>query len=49
MWVRSLVWEELLEKEMVTHPSILAWEIPWVEESGRLHTAHGGSQELDMT
>ena len=37
------------EKEMTTHSSILAWEIPWVEESGRLHTAHGGSQELDMT
>ena len=28
--------EDLLEKEMATHSSILAWEIPWTEESGRL-------------
>ena len=35
--VRSLGWEDPLEKEMVTHSSILAWEIPWTEESGRLH------------
>ena len=37
MWetqVRSLGWEELLEKEMVTHSSILAWRIPWTEEPG---------------
>ena len=26
---------------MATHCSILAWEIPWIEESGRLHTPHG--------
>ena len=32
MWVWSLVWENLLEKEMATHSSILAWEIPWTEE-----------------
>ena len=30
-WVRSLGWEEPLEKEMVTHSSILAWKIPWTE------------------
>ena len=30
--VRSLVQEDPLEKEMVTHSSILAWEIPWTEE-----------------
>ena len=36
--VRSLGWEDPLEKEMVTHSSILAWEIPWTEESGRLHS-----------
>ena len=35
-WVRSLGWEDLLEKEMVTHSSILAWGIPWTEEPGRL-------------
>ena len=35
-WVGSLDWEDPLEKEMVTHSSILAWEIPWTEEPGRL-------------
>ena len=34
--VRSLGWEDPLEKEMATHSSILAWEIPWTEETGRL-------------
>ena len=33
-WVRSLGWEDPLEKEMATHSSILAWEIPWTEEPG---------------
>ena len=28
-------WEDILEKEMATHSSILAWEIPWTEELGR--------------
>ena len=36
--VRSLSWEDPLEKEMATHSSILAWEIPWTEEPGRLHS-----------
>ena len=31
-WVRSLGWEDPLEKEMATHSSILAWEIPRTEE-----------------
>ena len=31
-WVGSLGWEDALEKEMATHFSILAWEIPWTEE-----------------
>ena len=31
-WVRSLGWENLLEKEMATHSSSLAWKIPWMEE-----------------
>ena len=35
-WVRSLGWEDPLEKEMATHSSILAWRIPWMEEPGRL-------------
>ena len=29
-------WEDPLDKEMATHSSILAWEIPWIEEPGRL-------------
>ena len=37
-WVQSLVWEDLLEKEMATHSSILAREIPWTEEPGRLQS-----------
>ena len=35
-WVRSLGWEDPLEKRMATHSSILAWEIPWTEEPGGL-------------
>ena len=34
--VQSLGWEDLLEKEMATHSSILAWKIPMTEEPGRL-------------
>ena len=37
-WVRSLGWEDPLEKEMATHSSILAWEIPWTEEPGGLQS-----------
>ena len=36
IWVQSLGQEDLLEKEMATHSSILAWKIPWVEEPGGL-------------
>ena len=39
MWetpVESLAWEDTLEKEMATHPSILDWRIPWTEEPGGL-------------
>ena len=35
-WVRSLGWEDPLEKEMATHSSTLAWKIPWTEEPGGL-------------
>ena len=35
-WVRSLGWEDPLGKGMATHCSILAWEIPWTEDPGRL-------------
>ena len=34
--VQSLGWEDPLEKEMVTQSNIVAWEIPWTEEPGRL-------------
>ena len=37
-WVRSLGQEEPLEKGMATHSSILAWRIPWTEESGGLQS-----------
>ena len=33
--VRSLDWEDLLEKGKTTHSSVLAWRIPWAEKSGR--------------
>ena len=38
MWVGPLGWEGSLEKEMEIHSSILAWEIPWTEEPGGLHS-----------
>ena len=46
--VQSLGWEDPLEKEIATHSSILAWEIPWKEEPGRLYNPWGG-KELDTT
>ena len=47
MGVQSLGWEDLLEKEMATHPSILAWEISWTEEPGRLQSLR--SQNILVT
>ena len=38
MWVPSLSQADLLEEEMATHSSILAWEIPWTEELGGLQS-----------
>ena len=35
-WVRSLGWEDPLEKEMAIHSSTIAWKIPWTGELGRL-------------
>ena len=37
-WVQSLGQEDLLEKEMATHSSTLAWKIPWMEKPGRLQS-----------
>ena len=45
--VRFLGREDALEKEMATHPSILAWRTPWTEEPGRLQSM--GLQESDTT
>ena len=36
--VRSLSWEDPLEKEMALHSSTLAWKIPWMEEPGGLQS-----------
>ena len=47
MWetrVRSLGWEDPLEKEIATHSSTLAWKIPWTEEPGSLQSM--GSQRV---
>ena len=42
--VQSLGREDLLEKEMATHSSNLAWKIPWMEEPGKLQSM--GSQRV---
>ena len=46
-WVRSLGWEDPLEKEMAAHFSILAWKIPWTEEPGRLQSVGSQSRTTD--
>ena len=43
-WVRSLGWEDPLEKEMAARSRTLAWKIPWMEEPGRL--LYMGSQRV---
>ena len=48
MWVQSLGQKDSLEKEVATHSSILAWEIPLTEEPGRLQSM-GGHEESDTT
>ena len=42
--LRSLGWEDPLEKEMAIHSSTIAWKIPWTEEPGRLQSM--GSQRV---
>ena len=52
MWqtlVRSLGREDPLEKEMATHSSTLAWEIPWTEERGRLQSTESQRVRHDFT
>ena len=46
--LRTLGQEDLLEKEMATHSSILAWEISWIEEPGGLQSTRG-CKKLDTT
>ena len=46
--VQSLGQEDLLDKGMAIHPSILAWRFPWTEESGGLHSPWG-HKHSDMT
>ena len=43
-WVRSLGWEDPLEKERAIHSSTIAWKIPWTEEPGGLQSM--GSQRV---
>ena len=47
MWVGSLGWEDLLEKIMAIHSSILTWKIPWTEEPGSPWSME--PRELDIT
>ena len=46
MQIRSLQWEDPLEKEMATHSSILAWEIPWTEEPGGLQSMGSSKSQI---
>ena len=48
MWVRSLVQEASLEKEMATHSSVLAWRIPWTEEPGGLQAMQSQEVRQDL-
>ena len=47
--VQFLGWEDPLEKGMATHSSILAWEIPWTEESGGLQSMGSRRVRQDLT
>ena len=47
-WIQSLRWEDNLEKEIATHSSIFAWEIPWTEEPGRLQSMDSRRVRCDL-
>ena len=49
MWVQSLDREDLLEKEMATLASIIAWKIPWTEEPGRLQSMQLQQSQTRLT
>ena len=46
-WVQSLGWEDPLEEDMATRPSILAWRIPWPGEPGKLQSMESQRDELE--
>ena len=48
-WVRSLGWEDPLEKQMATHSSILAWRIPWTEQPGGLQSVGLQKSQTQIT
>ena len=49
MWLQSLGWEDPLEKEMATHSTNLAWEIPWREETGRLQSMESKKSQICLS
>ena len=46
---QSLGWEDPLEKEMTSHSSILAWEIPWTEEHGGLQSMESQKSQTQLS
>ena len=49
IWVRSLGWEDPLRKEIATHSNILAWEIPWTEEIGRVQSMRSQKGQTQLS
>ena len=49
MWILPLDQEDLMEEEMATHSIILAWEIPWKEEPGRLQSLEAQRVKLQLS
>ena len=47
-WFHSLSGKDSLEKEMATHSSILAWEIPWTEEAGEVYSPWGHKSQTQL-
>ena len=48
-WVQSLGQEDPLEKEMATRSTLLAWEIPWAEEPGRIQSMRSQKNQTQLT
>ena len=49
MQIQSKGWEDPLEKEMTTHSNILAWKIPWTEESDGLQVHEAAKSQTQLT